>query len=41
MPKKFVACVKAVKKQKGKYNPYAVCRVSTKFYGSTKHKKKK
>lgn len=25
MPKKYEDCVKAVKKQKGKYNPYAVC----------------
>ena len=42
MPIKFVNCVRAVsKKSKGKYNPYAVCRISTGFYGSTKHKKVK
>lgn len=37
MPKKFVSCVKKVKKQSSTYNPYAVCRVSTGFYGSTHH----
>jgi len=41
MPKKFKECVKAVtistKKRYGylKYNPYAVCRVSTGYYGTT------
>ena len=37
MPKKFTSCVKKVK-AKGIGNPYAICRVSTGFYGSTKHK---
>jgi hypothetical protein len=48
MPKKFISCVKKVKKKypKGEYNPYAVCRVSTGYYGTTHeigmiHKKKK
>ena len=40
MPSKFKRCVKKVSKQKG-YNPYAVCRVSTGYYGSTRHKKLK
>lgn len=41
MPKKFIKCVKDVEKAemerygKLKYNPYAVCRVSTGYYGST------
>lgn len=41
MPEKFLRCVRKVKKQypEGEYNPYAVCRVSTKFYGSTKDKR--
>lgn len=45
MPKKFKKCVKDVRKAEmkrygyEKYNPYAVCRVSTGFYGSTKEKK--
>jgi hypothetical protein len=43
MPRKFVSCVKKVsrseKKRYGrlKYNPYAVCRVSTGYLGSTHH----
>jgi hypothetical protein len=41
MPKKFISCVKKVKaRQHGKdkpYNPYAVCRVSTCYYGPTRH----
>ena len=43
MPKKFIRCVKEVKKAemkrygREKYNPYAVCRKSTGFYGSTHH----
>lgn len=47
MPYKFKKCVKKVKKSNierygfEKYNPYATCRVSTGYYGSTKHKKKK
>jgi hypothetical protein len=41
MPKKFESCVKKVKKKSPNVNPYAVCRVSTKFFGSTRHKKKK
>jgi len=46
-PEKFKACVKKVKKSDKerygyeKYNPYAVCRVSTGFYGSTREKKKR
>lgn len=45
MPKKFKSCVKKVKAYEKKhygreiYNPYAVCRVSTKFYGPTRHGK--
>ena len=41
MPKKFISCVKKVtkaeKKRYGKlkYNPYAVCRKSTNYYGTT------
>jgi hypothetical protein len=41
MPKKFISCVKKVTKEemerygKLKYNPYAVCRVATGYYGST------
>jgi hypothetical protein len=35
-PEKFIRCVKEVaKKSHGKYNPYAVCRVSTGYKGST------
>lgn len=50
MPKKFIRCVKKVMaKQKGKrkkVNPYAVCRVSTGYHGSShniglKHKIKR
>ena len=41
MPKKFESCVKKVKAKGGDYNPYAVCRVSTGYYGPTRHKKKK
>lgn len=42
MPGKLERCVKAVKKQGGKYNPYAVCGKSTGWVpgkGSTKKKK--
>jgi hypothetical protein len=43
MPKKFIACIKAVEKKMKttgyKGNPYAICRVSTGFFGSTRHKK--
>lgn len=37
MPKKFISCVRKLKKKypMGKYNPYAVCRVSTGYYGSS------
>jgi len=38
MPANFVHCVKVVKKKSPNVNPWAVCRVSTGFYGSTKHK---
>lgn len=34
--KKFERCVLQVKKKKQKVNPYAVCRVSTGFKGSTR-----
>lgn len=42
MPKEFTECVNKIKKKypKGKYNPYAVCRVSTGYKGSTHHIKK-
>jgi len=42
MPKKFIKCVKkvgkATMKRYGymKYNPYAVCRVATGYYGPTR-----
>ena len=39
IPAKFERCVKKVKLKKN-VNPYAVCRVSTKFFGSTRSKKK-
>lgn len=41
MPKKFIECVKKVKKENKKrygyqkYNPYAVCRKATGYYGTT------
>lgn len=41
MPKKFIDCVRKVKKDEKerygyeKYNPYAVCRVSTGYYGTS------
>jgi hypothetical protein len=43
MPKRFVRCVKKVAKEelkrygRLKYNPYAVCRKSVGYYGSTRH----
>ena len=42
MPEKFKRCVKKLKKKypNGEYNPFAVCRVSTGFYGSTREKKR-
>lgn len=44
MPKKFTSCVKKVSskmKETGcKGNPYAICRISTGYKGSTKHKKR-
>jgi len=36
MPKKFISCVGKVKKKSPNVNPYAVCRVSIKYYGPTK-----
>jgi len=41
MPAKFIRCVKEVKKKSSSVNPYAVCRASTGFYGSTHKKKRK
>ena len=48
IPKNYIECVrKIIKKDKEKkYNPYAVCRISTGYYGTTKdigllHPKKK
>lgn len=52
MPKKFIRCVREVTKKNRKLpkskrvNPYAVCRKSTGYYGTTHdigmiHKKKK
>jgi hypothetical protein len=46
MPKSFISCVKKVSAKSKKVNPYAVCRVSTGYYGTTHdigllHKKKK
>jgi hypothetical protein len=38
MPKKFMRCVRKVK-MKSSGNPYAICRKSTGFYGSTNHSK--
>lgn len=41
MPKKFISCVKKVKKSNKKrygfqkYNPFAVCRKSTKYHGTS------
>lgn len=41
MPKKFISCVRKVSKKiklsgyKG--NPYAICRVSTKYFGLSHH----
>jgi hypothetical protein len=39
MPKKFVSCVRKVRKRypTGQYNPFAICRVSTGYYGKTRH----
>lgn len=41
MPKKFISCVKKVGKQikKSGYkgNAYAICRVSTKYFGTSHH----
>ena len=44
-PAKFIRCVKKVSKKSPDVNPYAVCRKSTKYYGTTHeigmlHKKK-
>lgn len=41
MPKKFISCVKKVTKSeikrygKLKYNPYAICRIATNYFGTT------
>jgi len=37
MPKEFISCVRKLKKKykHGEYNPYAVCRKSTGYYGTT------
>ena len=35
MPKKFIDCVRKVKKNSPDVNPYAVCRVSTGYYGTS------
>lgn len=44
MPERFTKCVEAVKKNIAKTgykgNPYAICRKSTGFYGSTKEKRR-
>ena len=37
MPKKFIRCVKKVKKSSPNVNPYVVCRKSTGYYGTTHH----
>jgi len=43
MPTKFIRCVKKVHKEEmkrygyEKYNPYAVCRIATGYYGTTHH----
>jgi len=37
MPAKFIRCVKTVKKKNPNVNPYAICRVSTGYYGTTHH----
>lgn len=37
MPKKFISCVKKVKEKNENVNPYAICRVSTGYYGTTHH----
>lgn len=45
MPKKFIRCVKKVKKSMKKTgykgNAYAICRKSTGYKGSTHHKKRR
>ncbi len=41
MPEKYISCVRKIlgkqktDKKARKYNPYAVCRVSTGYYGTT------
>lgn len=35
MPKKFISCVKKVKLNSPNVNPYAICRKSTGYYGTT------
>jgi hypothetical protein len=39
MPRKFKSCVKKVSLKSPKANAYAVCRVSTRFFGSTRRHK--
>lgn len=34
---KFERCVKSLKPKANGVNPYAVCRSSTRYYGSTRH----
>jgi len=47
MPKKFISCVEKVSAknlllpESKQVNPYAVCRVSTGYTGTTHHAKKK
>jgi len=38
MPKNFMECVKKIKAKRNG-NPYAICRVSTGFYGAVHHSK--
>lgn len=35
MPEKFIRCVKKVAKSNRNVNPYAICRKSTGYYGTT------
>ena len=35
VPKKFIRCVRKVKAKRTAVNPYAVCRKSTGYYGTT------
>lgn len=40
MPKKFERCVKKIKSENPDVNPYAICRKSTNYYGTTHEKKR-